>query len=90
MGLHYKLTIQGKVQGVYYRQSAKQMADLLGIKGFVRNEANGDVYCEAEGDEDMLIKFTQWCHHGPDNAEVSKVSVSGGDMQGFANFEVKR
>jgi acylphosphatase len=90
MKRHYNITVDGKVQGVFFRASAKQMADLLGITGIVRNEKNGDVYIEAEGAEDMLIKFVQWCHHGPTNAEVKHVSVKAGVFLNYKEFEVIR
>jgi acylphosphatase len=90
MQKHFKITVNGKVQGVFFRASTKKMADLLGVKGFVRNEATGNVYIEAEGDEDLLIKFIQWCHHGPEGATVEHVSVRDGQEQGFDSFEVRR
>ena len=90
MKVHYNITITGKVQGVCYRASAEEMAKLLGIKGFVQNESNGNVYCEAEGEEDMLTKFIQWCHHGPAEAEVKYVSVEGGEMKDFEVFRQNR
>jgi acylphosphatase len=90
MTRHFNITVKGKVQGVYFRASAKQMADLLGIKGFARNEPNNDVYIEAEGEEDMLVNFTHWCHHGPTGAAVQNVSVSEAEMQNFGGFEVRR
>ena len=90
MPQHFNITVKGKVHGVFYRASAKQMADLLGIKGFVQNEPNGNVYIEAEGDDDLLIKLVQWCQHGPENAVVDHVSVADGPLQGFDGFEVRR
>ncbi len=90
MTKHFNITIKGKVQGVFFRASAKQMADLLGIKGFVRNEPNEGVYIEAEGEEELLIKFTQWCHHGPNRAEVEKVSITDGTVANFEGFEIRR
>ena len=78
------------MQGVFFRASAKQMADLLGVKGFARNEPNEDVYIEAEGEEEMLIKFTQWCHHGPNRAEVEKVSITEETVINFEVFEIRR
>jgi len=90
MKRHHKIKVSGKVQGVYYRASTKQMADLLGIKGFVRNEHDGSVYIEAEGEEGILTKFIQWCHHGPERAEVTYVSINEGEIQGFEVFESRR
>ena len=90
MKRHYNIIVQGRVQGVYYRASTKQMADLMGVKGFVRNESDGTVYIEAEGDEEILVKFVQWCHHGPDRAEVEHVSVTEAEVSGFVVFESRR
>lgn len=87
---HYNITVQGKVQGVSYRASAKQMADLLSIKGFVCNMSNGDVYAEIEGDDGLLTKFIQWCHHGPTNSVVKYVSVQEGDIKQFVSFEIQK
>ena len=87
---HYRIRVSGTVHGVFFRASAKQMADLLNVKGFVQNEPVGDVYIEAEGEEAMLVKFIQWCHHGPDRAEVKHVSVNEGKLHGFEKFEVRR
>ena len=85
MKRHYKIKVSGKVQGVFYRASTKQMADLLGIKGFVRNEPDETVYIEAEGDEEVLVKFIQWCHHGPERAQVTYVSVNEHEPVGWRN-----
>ncbi len=82
--------VEGMVQGVYFRAGTKQIADLLGLNGFTRNEPDGKVYIEAEGDEDMLVKFIQWCHHGPQKARVSYVSVTEGDIQDYRVFEIRR
>ena len=90
MKRHHKIKVSGKVQGVYYRASTKQMADLLGIKGFVKNVEDGTVYIEAEGDEEILFKFIQWCHHGPERAEVAHVSITEGEILGFEVFEARR
>ena len=66
------------------------MADIVGVVGFVRNEINGDVFIEAEGDEEMLVKFVEWCHHGPVNADVEHVSIKDGELQNFERFEIVR
>jgi acylphosphatase len=87
---HFNITIEGKVQGVYFRASAKQMADLLGVKGFTTNLDVGHVYIEAEGNEHALAKFVQWCHHGPEAAEVKYVSVIADTVKGFDKFDIKR
>jgi len=87
---HLKIIVSGKVQGVFYRASAKEKADEWNIKGFVRNEPNGDVYIEAEGEEDMLYKFIKWCNIGPARAKVEKIEAIPGDLMGFTSFMIKR
>jgi acylphosphatase len=87
---HFKIIVSGNVQGVFYRASAKEKADELGIKGFVRNEPNGDVYLEAEAEEDMLYKFIKWCNLGPSRANVKRIEALPGEVVGFTSFEIKR
>lgn len=90
MKRHFKITVKGQVQGVFFRASTKQMAILLAVNGFVRNEPSGDVYIEAEAEEELLQKFIEWCHRGPSRAEVIQVSLAEGELNNFTGFEVKR
>lgn len=87
---HFKIKIKGKVQGVWYRASAQRMASSLGLTGFVRNQPDGSVYAEAEGPEDSIQAFVQWCRSGPELAEVTEVSVVEGAIQGFEQFQIQR
>ena len=87
---HFKIIVSGRVQGVLYRASAKDKADELGVKGFVRNEPNGDVYLEAEAEEDVLYKFIKWCNMGPSRAKVDRIDAIPGDLLGFTSFDIKR
>lgn len=91
MKKHLNIQIGGKVQGVWFRGSAKAVAEQLGITGFVRNEPDGSVYAEAEGDPVKLDQFLQWCRQGPERARVEKVeSHEIAFLQGFDTFEVRR
>jgi acylphosphatase len=85
---HLDITIKGKVQGVFYRASTKAVADQLGIKGAVRNEPDGDVFIEAEGDKLSLEMFLDWCKEGPEKAEVTSVESHEGELKNYRNFEV--
>lgn len=88
--IHLDITVKGKVQGVFYRASTKAVADQLGIKGSVRNEANGDVFIEAEGDQLSLDMFLDWCKEGPEDAAVTSVESHEGELKNYRNFEVVR
>ena len=89
MVVHYNVIVKGKVQGVAYRASAIDMAIRLGVNGFVKNNRDGSVSCEIEGEEEMLHRFIQWCHHGPERAEVEHVSITEGDVRGYTSFEMR-
>lgn len=62
---HVKIKISGKVQGVFFRASAKEQADALGVVGFAQNQPDGSLYIEAEGEEEALDKFVNWCKKSP-------------------------
>ncbi len=85
---HLDIIISGKVQGVFFRAVSKAVADQLGVKGFVRNLPDGTVFIEAEGDEFSLELFLEFCHKGPDRAEVEKVTLTQGEMKNYRNFEI--
>jgi acylphosphatase len=85
---HIDITVKGKVQGVFYRASTKAVADQLGVKGYVSNEANGDVFIAAEGDKMSLEMFLDWCKEGPENAVVTSVESHEGELKNYRNFEV--
>ena len=84
-----RVTVTGKVQGVFFRASVKKVADILGVRGFVRNEHNGSVFVEAEGEDEMVNKLIDYCHHGPENANVEKVSISLGVIVGYDSFDIE-
>jgi len=86
----YQITIIGKVQNVGFRYHTHQKAYEFGIKGFVKNLANGNVYVEAEGDSTQLNEFIKWCHKGPDWAYVIEVVIIEQPPCNFASFEIKR
>lgn len=90
MKKHFKIQVFGKVQGVWYRASTQRKAEELGVQGFVRNQADGSVYVEAEGDVKALQALIDWCYEGPPGARVERVDQSEGEWKGFEGFQIKR
>ena len=84
------LVIKGKVQGVYYRASAKEKADELGIKGWVKNMPGGNVEIVAAGDKEQLDNFIKWCSKGPKHAVVGDVIITQYDGEVFTDFSIKK
>jgi len=85
-----RLTIKGKVQGVFYRATAKDVADLIGIKGWVRNLPDNNVEIIATASEETLQKFINWCKQGPQKAKVEDIIIEELELQEFNNFKVIR
>ncbi len=88
---HLKLQITGKVQGVFFRAEAKKKAEELGLKGFVRNEDDGSVYLEAEGEETFLEELIAWVKAGgPELAYVDKIKADYDDaLKAFDDFSIR-
>ena len=85
---HLNITIRGKVQGVSFRVTTKAVANQLGITGFIKNQVDGSVYAEAEGKDFELDNFVDWCHEGPEGAQVEKAEITQGELQNYRNFEI--
>ncbi len=90
MKKHFNITIRGKVQGVWYRGSARQQAQALGLAGYVENRPDGSVYAEAEGEESDLGAFLDWCRRGPELARVDEVDIAEAPCLGYTHFEIRR
>jgi acylphosphatase len=85
-----RMIVKGKVQGVYYRASAKKSADQLGIKGWAKNLPDSSVEIIAVGSESALQKFTTWCWQGPPGASVKEVVTEVIPDEWFSGFRIKR
>jgi acylphosphatase len=85
---HVHIRVTGRVQGVFFRNSAKAQAINLDIHGFARNEPDGSVYIEAEGSDNAIRKFLAWCHEGSRDAVVEDVQHSTHDPIGHSGFEI--
>jgi len=87
--LHYDIKITGNVQGVGLRYSCSEIARKLGIFGFVRNETDGSVFLEAEGEDEKVELFLEslkkdFSHFGP-----LSVQAATGKTKGYREFEIK-
>ena len=85
-----RLTINGKVQGVFYRATAKDVADQFGIKGWVKNLPDNNVEIRATAPEELLQKLIDWCKQGPPKARVEEVIVEELSLEEFNAFRIIR
>lgn len=81
--------ITGHVQGVSFRYYTQKMASSLDLSGFVKNMSDGSVCIQAQGEEDKLLKFIQWCHKGPQWAKVENVEVNYIDLHTHQSFQIR-
>ncbi|MBI2355768.1 MAG: acylphosphatase [Candidatus Doudnabacteria bacterium] len=84
---HYNIRIFGDVVGVNFRLYAREKASELGVTGFARNESDGTVFIEAEGSDEALDRFVEWCRVGPKHARVDRVEVSERELKGYNDFQ---
>ena len=70
-----QVRVTGRVQGVFYRQSTVEMAQGLGLRGWVRNLPDGSVEALFEGEREVVERATAWCRQGPPRATVREVTV---------------
>ncbi len=86
-----ELLISGQVQGVFYRASAQQEAQRLGVYGEIRNLPGGEVEAVVEGEKGAVEEFIAWCRVGPPSARVEDVRVRWSAHRGeFRTFRVTR
>ncbi|MBW2065878.1 MAG: acylphosphatase [Deltaproteobacteria bacterium] len=84
-----RLVIEGRVQGVFFRDSTRRLALSLGVKGWVKNRHDGKVEVLAEGPEDKVRQLVAWCHKGPPAASVTRVLETSESYQGeFDTFDI--
>lgn len=85
------LIVEGRVQGVFFRATAAEVAHRLNVKGWVRNCPDGTVEVVAEGERKRLDDLLAWCRHGPPGARVHNVELRWEDFQGeYGDFRIKR
>jgi acylphosphatase len=85
-----RVAVHGRVQGVWFRESARRRATELGLAGWVRNRSDGAVEAEIEGDEEAVGMLVAWFGHGPSGARVERLDVDQREPRGESGFTVTR
>ncbi len=82
------LLISGKVQGVFFRNSARKIAQKLNVTGWIKNRGDEKVEAVISGNEKDVNDFISWVKSGPEKAKVDEVLVSKQSITFFEKFEI--
>ena len=83
-----RVVVRGRVQGVWFRDSCREVARREGVGGFVRNASDGTVVAELEGAAPAVDRVVTWCRQGPPRARVDAVAVETVPQLGDQRFRV--
>jgi len=84
-----RVLVEGRVQGVWFRQTCRERARAVGVRGWVRNLADGRVEAVFEGAPSAVEAMIAWCRTGPPGAVVTGVEVREEPGGGEAGFRVR-
>jgi acylphosphatase len=83
-----RVVVHGRVQGVWFRESARRRATELAVGGWVRNRPDGAVEAEVEGDAEAVEVLVAWFGHGPSGAHVERLELVEQEPRGESGFTV--
>jgi acylphosphatase len=84
-----RVTVHGRVQGVFFRDSTRERANAHGVAGWARNRSDGTVEAVLEGPADAVERVLRFVETGPPRAEVERVDVSDERPEGVTGFEIR-
>jgi acylphosphatase len=88
MGVRRRVVVDGRVQGVFFRESCLRMAASVGVSGWVRNRNDGRVEAAFEGEREAVERMVAWCRQGPRQADVTNIEVIDEEPVGESGFRV--
>ena len=84
-----RVVVHGRVQGVFFRDSARSKAAELGVTGWISNRSDGAVEAVFEGAPDAVAAMVDWSRQGPRGADVDRLEESEERPEGRTRFEVR-
>ncbi len=83
------MVVRGSVQGVFFRDTARRMAEQRGVAGWARNNPDGTFEAVFEGDAGAVERLVAFCREGPRGAEVERVDVFDEEPERLPGFSVR-
>jgi acylphosphatase len=84
-----RVVVHGRVQGVFFRDSARERAHAHGVAGWVQNRSDGTVEAVLEGEPEAVDRVVRFLETGPPRADVERVEVSEETPEGLSGFSVR-
>ena len=84
-----RVVAHGRVQGVFFRHSARERANAHSVAGWVRNRDDGAVEAVIEGPREAVERLTRFFETGPRGASVEDVEVDEEQPEGLSGFEIR-
>jgi acylphosphatase len=84
-----RVYVSGRVQGVWFRESCREEAQVAGVDGWVRNLGDGRVEVVLEGPRAAVERVLAWCRRGPRRARIDHVEVVDETPVGESGFRVR-
>jgi acylphosphatase len=84
-----RLVIHGRVQGVFFRDTLRTLAERNRVAGWARNTQEGTVETVLEGDEDAVARLGAFAREGPEGARVERVDEHHEEPQGLSGFSIR-
>jgi acylphosphatase len=83
-----RVIVHGRVQGVFFRDTMRRMAQSRGVAGWVSNTPAGTVEAAFEGEPEAVESMVRFCRRGPRDASVSRVEVFDEQPEGLTGFVI--
>jgi acylphosphatase len=84
-----RVIVHGRVQGVFFRDTARRMAQSRGLGGWVRNTPDATVEAVFEGESEVVESMVRWCGEGPRGALVERVEATAEEPEGLTDFRIR-
>lgn len=84
-----RVVVHGRVQGVFFRDSTRRLAERRHVGGWVANRSDGTVEAVFEGDDEDVRRLVRFAHDGPRSAEVEHVDVFDEEPEGIEGFDLR-
>jgi len=84
-----RVVVHGSVQGVFFRDSLRRLAEQHGVSGWARNTSEGTVEAVFEGEAEAVERLVSFAQTGPSDARVEAIDVHEEEPEGLSGFAIR-